>query len=97
MARMNVSCRLKSLPGAGARCSRLVCLALMLFSCTVEPLTYHGPNRGNGHRGESGVFSPDMYGTLKPRGDADGDHLYLCGVRYPEGNDWLKDPQKGSV
>ena len=70
---------------------------LALASCTAEPLTYHGPNKGNGHRGESGVFNPNMYGTLKPRGDADGDHLYLCGVRYPDGYDWQKDPQKGRV
>ncbi|MBP5398008.1 MAG: hypothetical protein J6Y32_05225 [Bacteroidales bacterium] len=24
-------------------------------------------------------------------------HLYVCGVRYPEGYDWRKDEQKGSV
>ena len=68
-----------------------------LVSCTLDPLTYQGPNRGNGHRGESGVYDPSRYGTIKPRGDADGDHLYLCGVRYPDGYDWQKDPQKGSV
>lgn len=67
------------------------------LSCTLDPLVYHGPNRGNGHRGESGVYDPSRYGTIKPRGDADGDHLYLCGVRYPDGYDWQKDPQKGSV
>ncbi|MBQ9597741.1 MAG: hypothetical protein IJR34_05780 [Bacteroidales bacterium] len=74
----------------------MMCLSL-LSSCTADPLNYQGPNRGNGHRGESGVYDPSRYGTIKPRGDADGDHLYLCGVRYPDGYDWQKDPQKGSV
>ena len=72
-------------------------LLLLPAACSLDPLTYQGPNRGNGHRGESGVYDPSRYGTIKPRGDADGDHLYLCGVRYPDGYDWQKDPQKGSV
>ena len=68
-----------------------------LSSCTDESLAYQGPNRGNGHRGESGVFDPSMFGTIKPKDAGEGDHIYLCGVRYPDGYDWHKDAQKGSV
>lgn len=74
-------------------------LAVMLASssCEPEPLAYRGPNTGNGHRGASGVFDPSIFGTIKPRDAWSGDHFYLCGLRYPDGYDWHKDPQKGSV
>lgn len=95
---MNDFCRraCARLAGWSVRLFPLMFLSLP-FSCTLDPLTYQGPNRGNGHRGESGIYDPSRYGTIQPRGGADGDHLYLCGVRYPDGYDWQKDPQKGSV
>lgn len=68
-----------------------------LASCTPEPLTYRGPNTGNGHRREAGGTLPESE-TFLSETDADGQsHLYLSGVRYPDGYDWRKDPQKGSV
>lgn len=68
-----------------------------LLACTPEPLVYRGPNRGNGHRREAGGTLPESE-TFLSETDADGQsHLYLSGVRYPDGYDWRKDERKGSV
>lgn len=69
----------------------------LLCTCTREYPPFGSPNQGNGHRGESGPFRPDYLPSGQDSAQISSKSLYLCGVRYPDGYDWVKDEQKGSV
>lgn len=77
-----------------------IAFIFLFFLCACEPIIplEKRQNMGNGHRGESGVLGENYLPPLsKDEEEKDSQHLYLCGVRYPEGYDWVKDEQKGSV
>ena len=80
-----------------ARLLRVCFILCLLCACTREYPPFGSPNQGNGHRGESGPFRPDYLPSGQDSAQISSKSLYLCGVRYPDGYDWVKDEQKGSV
>lgn len=77
-----------------------IAFLFLFFLCACEPVIPLDKrmNMGNGHRKESGVLGPNYLPAVE-NGEGAGDslHLYLCGVRYPDDYDWVKDEQKGSI